>query len=172
MTAKQARIISKSMAIIGSASIVISFILLVLAASSSDFYTIELKQNVPGNIDFVLIKWGLIFVAVSAVCGIVLKYVDFSIMYDLKSIPVHCTKRINNEMRGSTVFNKQIREALKFFYDGNWGNLDIVHIVDNNDAYENGNGAIIGLYNTIRGGVYIITNKDRTSTKIIFESEY
>lgn len=172
MTAKQARVISKFLKCTCVICVIIGFISVLGAAGLSDFYIIELHQSVPGDQDTVLIKYGLIFFMVSAACGGMLEYIDFSIMYDIKSLPVRCTKSISREMKANKVFSSQVREALKRFYDGNWGDIDTIHIVDNNEAYERGEGVIVGLYKTMRGAMYIITNGDRTETDIIFESEY
>ena len=151
---------------------VIGVLLIIFAAGTGDFYVMELHQKVPGNRDTKMACYSVIFLAVACICGYILNHVDFDEMYNIENIPVYFTKSIKREFNNNAFFKKQIYNALDEFYNGCWGNADIVRINDNDEAYDSGRGEIVGSYNTIRGSVYIITNGDRTATKIIFENEY
>lgn len=172
MTAKQARIISGLIVKVCIACSIIGFVIVLGAAGTSDFYTMELHQPVPDNADLKMLPYGALFIGVATVGAYILRVVDFSEMYCIENIPVYLTKAVKRDIKKNTVFEMQVNNAFNSFYGGIWGDLDVVRINDNNEALECGVGAIVGLYHTTKGNIFIMVNDDRTRTEVFYEDEY
>ena len=75
-------------------------------------------------------------------------------------------------MRNNKIFNRQIKDYLRQFKNGFWGDVDETYIKDNDDALEAGEGRILGAYKTVMGKILIIAECDRSVTTILFAEEY
>lgn len=81
------------------------------------------------------------------------------------------TKGIDNAMKESKTFVKEIDDACGKYIKKDWGNLCEEDRVVNEDAIKYG-GRVFASYNTVKGKIYIITEADRSVTTILFADEY
>lgn len=81
------------------------------------------------------------------------------------------TRGIYEAMQADAGFNEEIRKAFYRYECGEWGDLDEEDKQANREALQIG-ARVLARYNTSRGGVYIITEADRSLTTILFCSEY
>jgi len=78
---------------------------------------------------------------------------------------------IANEMEESPVFAGEIAAAFNRYQRKDWGDLSIEDKDLNNRAVEAGE-RILAAYQTSKGRIWIITERDRSATTILFPSEY
>lgn len=172
MTPKKARVMANVLSIVTVVCGVIGIISIIGAAGTSDFYVLELHEAVPGNKDMKMAMVAFIFMLV-AYAGIkIMERIDFDIMYDLESVPLCCTETINDKASKNVMFNRQLNEALDRFYNCDWGKVSRIDKEDNDSALDDGYGRIVGEYHTMLGNIFIITEKDRSSTTVMFAEEY
>ena len=81
------------------------------------------------------------------------------------------TRGINNEVADDANFAEEIMRAVKRYVKGDWGELCEEDNQVNKEALEIGE-RIFARYDTSKGIVYIITERDRSCTTILFANEY
>jgi len=82
------------------------------------------------------------------------------------------TNSINETVKRSKKFRKEILEIIGKYKVMNWGDTCKGDCVLNNNAVYLGNDRIVAKYITSKGDVFIITEQDRSATTILFASEY
>ena len=80
------------------------------------------------------------------------------------------TQRVNNLIAENIDFSKQVIASLKRHSNGDWGDLDAQDKKANDDALIHGE-RILSAYNGVEK-IWVITEADRSSTTILFPSEY
>lgn len=65
-----------------------------------------------------------------------------------------------------------IKQALDRYYNLDWGMVDRWDSKINDDAVENGYDRVRGIYQTILGKIFIVTDSERYATTIYSEKEY
>lgn len=89
------------------------------------------------------------------------------------SLKWYMTRGINGAIADSTDFAIEIDKAIKRYLACDWGDLGEEDKQLNDDAVKDpGSDRILARYNTSKGGVYIITEVDASTTTILFCSEY
>lgn len=89
------------------------------------------------------------------------------------SLKWYMTRGINGAIADSTEFAIEIDKAIKRYLVCDWGDLGAEDKQLNDDAGKApGSDRILARYNTSKGGVYIITEADASTTTILFCSEY
>lgn len=171
VTVKRARIIYEITLLITIGCGVIGFILAICAAGTSDYYA-EVKKIVPDNIDMKYGVCALILFIVSLIGEQIIAKGNFEIMYDLEKVPLYCTNGVNRKMEDNSIFHRQVMKSIDSYYNGEWGDLEVIDKEDNENAVEKGVGRVFGAYNTVLGKIYIITESDRSATTVLFAREY
>ena len=82
------------------------------------------------------------------------------------------TQGIAAAIEDSAEFSKETHTALNRYIACDWGDTHPEDKPLNDRAVENGDTRILAKYNTSKGAIFIITEADRTSTCILFASEY
>lgn len=82
------------------------------------------------------------------------------------------TRGIYEACQESPDFLKEVQEAFFKYISCDWGDLCEDDQDANNSAVENNDDRILAKYNTSKGGIYIITEWDRSATTILFCNEY
>ena len=80
--------------------------------------------------------------------------------------------KIEAEWGRARKFNDAIRRALGQYKRGNWGKTDRQGAKMNDEAAEDGESRILAVYPTVEGDIWIITERDRSATTILFPNEY
>ena len=81
------------------------------------------------------------------------------------------TKGINESMKEDKKFKYEIISFFTRYMSQDWGDLCDEDKEENDKSLLNGN-RILACYQSKKGKVYIITEADRSSTTIMFASEY
>lgn len=81
------------------------------------------------------------------------------------------SRGIHNEALENEDFEKEIERAVKRYLNNDWGDLDEEDKAVNEYGLRVGE-RILGRYETSKGAVYIITERDRSATTILFANEY
>lgn len=81
------------------------------------------------------------------------------------------TSGVANEMEASTVFAGEVAAAFNRYQRKDWGELSREDRDLNNQAIGSGE-RILAAYQTSKGRIWIITEWDRSATKILFPSEH
>ena len=81
------------------------------------------------------------------------------------------TRGINNEVADDATFAEEIMRAIKRYVRRDWGELDVEDCETNKQAIRCGE-RVFARYETTKGTVYIITERDRSYTTILFADEY
>lgn len=84
---------------------------------------------------------------------------------------LYATKSIDLLMQESSHFRDDINTALNKYIHNDWGETCPEDVKANNEALKHG-GRIIAAYETYKGRVWMITDEYRSSTTILFPSEY
>lgn len=172
LTAKKARIVNKITLlalIISSAS---SAACVIFSSGVSDFWTMEKRTIVPGDLDMRFAKVAIISGAIAIMIHSIRKRIDFSNMKKLEGIPVYLEDGILERAEHNKSFEIQLKKLLKQFYEGIYGDLSTGDKLNNKKAMERGKGRVIGEYRTIYGRICIVTNADRTKTEITLPEIY
>lgn len=172
LSAKQAWIVEKVSYFGFVGSIIAAVICMIGAAGVGDFWTIEMRESVPGNADTKFFIAAGIFALLAVVIYELSQCFDYSNMENLESIPVHYKRNVVEEMKSSKYFKSQINGCLKQFYDGVYGDLSTGDRINNKKSMERGRGLVIGEYRTICGYVCVVASADRSRTDVVFSEEY
>lgn len=81
------------------------------------------------------------------------------------------TRGIAAKIDKNAQFSNDIRKALDKYINCNWGECCKEDSKMNNYAVKN-ESRILGTYDTCEGRIWIITERDRSATTILFPSEY
>ena len=84
---------------------------------------------------------------------------------------VYMTSGINHAIDEDENYHKELINCFEKYLIGNWGDLCEEDKQANEDALIN-NERILAAYLTSKGKVYLITERDRSCTTILFASEY
>ena len=68
-------------------------------------------------------------------------------------------------------FKRDVQRAMAQYKRGDWGMSGREDSKTNDESVKNGN-RILAVYNTIEGKIWIITERGRSTTTILFPSEY
>lgn len=82
------------------------------------------------------------------------------------------TRGVNTQITKSIEFSQFILDSIARYRNCDWGNLCKEDCKMNDQAVENGDDRIFARYNNEEGDIYIITERDRSVTTILFPSEY
>ena len=82
------------------------------------------------------------------------------------------TNGISNEMAESQKFANEITDCFKRYITCDWGDMCDEDKEMNDNALRTGTARVLAAYDTSEGRVYIITEQDRSCTKILFADEY
>lgn len=82
------------------------------------------------------------------------------------------TRGVNAARQEDPAFSREVMQAFSRYQALEWGDLDAEDKQANDNAIKNGDDRILAAYNTSKGKLYIITEWDRSSTCIMFASEY
>ena len=69
-------------------------------------------------------------------------------------------------------YKKEILRCVGRYIDEDWGDMCKEDMELNDSAVKNGDDRILAKYKTSKGGIYIITEWDRSVTTILFTHEY
>ena len=92
-------------------------------------------------------------------------------MLSFKTGKIFMTIGIDNAIKQSNSYFKEIVKCFEKYITKDWGDLTEEDITANEIALINGD-RILGAYNTSLGKIYIITEADRSLTTILFATEY
>lgn len=81
------------------------------------------------------------------------------------------TRLIMDVMSENIQFTKELTESIKKYFKGDWGDMCEEDKMQMNDIYRKNNDRVVGIYDTSEGEVYIVTEKDRSITRILFSDE-
>lgn len=81
------------------------------------------------------------------------------------------TRGIANEAENSPVFAQEIAAAFNRYQQKDWGDL-CQEDKELNDQAIQSEGRILAAYQTSKGKIWIITERDRSATTILFPEEY
>lgn len=83
------------------------------------------------------------------------------------------TRQVGSDMQNNHQFNNDIIQALYRYMNCDFSYMDHEEDVQLNlDAIKNGDKRILGIYPTVLGDIWIITEWDRSVTTIMYPSEY
>lgn len=87
---------------------------------------------------------------------------------------VYVTSSVHERIEESKGFQKFVRESLLSYIGGDWGDTGDEDKDSNDRAIENGEDRILAVYIYPETGerILIVTEWDRSSTTILFPSEY
>jgi len=80
------------------------------------------------------------------------------------------TRGVAYKARENDEFAREIRDALREYQRGDWGISKDKRM--NDAAVKSGDERIMGVYPTVEGDIWIITEWDRSVTTVLFPSEY
>lgn len=164
MTARTARVLYDTTKTITVVSGIVGGILTFIAAGISDNYTL-VGQSVPGDYDLKIMHIAFFIMAI-AILGI------FIMDHALERVPVKYSEYIGCCLERNQIFDRQIKQALDRYYNLDWGMVDRLDSKINDDAVENGYDRVRGIYQTILGKIFIVTDSERYATTIYSEKEY
>ena len=72
----------------------------------------------------------------------------------------------------SARFKADVQRAMSQYKRGNWAKTDSQDKKMNDWAAEGGESRILAVYPTVEGDIWIITERDRSATTILFPNEY
>lgn len=81
------------------------------------------------------------------------------------------TRAINNKVADNTKFSKFVLNSLRCHASGHWGDVCEEDKKANDWSYENGE-RILSSYSDDSSKIWIITERDRSATTILFPEEY
>ena len=81
------------------------------------------------------------------------------------------TRGVWNQMMKSNEFCRELGKAIKRHASGDWGNL-CEEDKQMNDEGLKGDERLFSAYDTSQGKIWIITERDRSATTILFPHEY
>jgi len=84
---------------------------------------------------------------------------------------LYSTRNVDSLMQVNKRFRDDINTALDEFINNDWGDTCDEDVETNNEALDSGE-RILAVYKTCKGPVWIISEYDRSSTTILFPSEY
>lgn len=108
MTAKATRVLYNTIKYITVIAWCVIGIVILCIAGTSDFYIMELKQAVPGDMDLKVMHIVFLILPISTLGIYIIKYADFSAMYDLERVPIRWTSKIDKAMKRNVVFSRQV----------------------------------------------------------------
>jgi len=82
------------------------------------------------------------------------------------------TSAINDVIVNDVKFETEIRTCIARYAFNDWGDCEQVDQEANDRALGSGELGLMAKYSTSQGSIYIITESDRTSTKVLFCNEY
>lgn len=82
------------------------------------------------------------------------------------------SQAINDIIAGDLKFETEIRRNMASYAYDDWGDCDQMEKEANDQALACGELRLMARYSTSQGNIYIITESDRSSTKILFCNEY
>ena len=171
MTARTARVLYDTTKTITVVSGIIGGVLTFIAAGISDIYTL-VGLAVQGDYDFKIMHIAFFIMGIAVLGIFVMDHALFDAMYDLERVPVKYSEYIECCLERNQIFDRQIREALDKYYNFDWGMVDRWDSKINDDAVENGYDRVRGIYQTIFGKVFIVTDSEIYATTIYSEKEY
>ena len=81
------------------------------------------------------------------------------------------TNEIHNCTTKDVNFDSEVAAAFKRYVKGDWGNVSGTDKLINEEALKEG-GTLMGIYDTSKGEIWIITEWDGSVTTILFPDEY
>lgn len=85
---------------------------------------------------------------------------------------VELSQAINDVIANDVKFETEVRRGMASYAYSDWGDCEQVDKEANDHALECGDLRLLAKYPTCQGNIYIITESDRTSTKVLFCNEY
>lgn len=85
---------------------------------------------------------------------------------------VVATQAVNTTMKGNMQFRMDVYAAVERYRTGDWGNTGEDGKQKNDNAVKYGNDRVFAEYDTSKGKIWIITESDRSSTTVLFPSDY
>jgi hypothetical protein len=82
------------------------------------------------------------------------------------------TRAINDTVAESGLFSKEVLNALRRYFNCDWGDMCAADIKANDNAVRSNNDRIVAAYKTSEGKIYIITEYDHSYTTILFAGDY
>lgn len=171
MTARTARVLYDTTKTITIVSGIIGGMLAFIAAGISDNYTL-VGQAVPGDYDLKIMHIAFLAMAIALLGIFIMEHALFDAMYDLERVPVEYSEYIGHCLERNQIFDRQIRQALDRYYNFDWGMVDHWDSKTNDDAVESGHDRVRGIYQSIFGKIFIVTDSERYATTIYSEKEY
>lgn len=84
---------------------------------------------------------------------------------------LYSTRNVDSLVQENKQFRDEINAALNKFINNDWGDTCDEDVEMNNEALDSGE-RILAVYKTCEGSVWIISEYGRSSTTILFPSEY
>lgn len=84
---------------------------------------------------------------------------------------LYSTRNIDLLMQDNKQFKDDINTALNKFINNDWGDTCDEDVEINNESLDAGE-RILAVYRTCKGSIWIVSEYDRSSTTILFPSEY
>ena len=84
---------------------------------------------------------------------------------------LYSTRNVDSIVQENKLFRDEINVALNKFINNDWGDTCDEDVETNNEALDSGE-RILAVYKTCKGPVWIISEYGRSSTTILFTSEY
>lgn len=82
------------------------------------------------------------------------------------------TKAVAETRKENPQFAEEVTEAVKRYLNSDWGELDPEDKALNDSAVTEKDDRIFAAYHTCKGKIYIITERDRSCTTILFADEH
>lgn len=82
------------------------------------------------------------------------------------------TSAINDVAADDVKFEMEIRTSIARYAFSDWGDAEAVDQEANDHALACGDLSLMAKYSTSQGSIYIMTESDRSSTKVLFCNEY
>lgn len=90
-------------------------------------------------------------------------------LFNLGQIAIN--RIVLNRMNDNPMFGQEVGVAFQRHASGDWGNL-CEEDKQMNDEGLKGDGRLFSVYDTSQGKIWIITERDRSATTILFPNEY
>lgn len=84
---------------------------------------------------------------------------------------LYATRKVEDLMQGNLRFKSDVNNALNLYLYDDWGDSCSEDVQANDEALVMGE-RILAAYETCKGKIWIITDAYRSSTTILFPSEY
>lgn len=85
---------------------------------------------------------------------------------------VELSQAINDVIANDVKFQTEVRRGMASYAYSDWGDCEQVDKEANDHALESGDLRLLAKYSTSQGSIYIITESDRSNTKVLFCNEY